>query len=392
MIPSGIQDCTNLLDTLLSVSVDEARVREANELRRSLAGRTDIVLFGSGNLGRKLLPILQQHGLNVVAFADSSEQKWETFVEGVPVISPSAAAAKFGKTAGFVVTIWAPAHSFRSTRSRLEQLGCDIVLPFALVFWAYPEALPHYQFEQPSKLLAQADSIRKAYAFFAHDVVSVRHYLGHLAWRLTMNYDALPDVSPSDQYVVDNLIPAHDDIVFIDGGAFDGDTVRRILDSRFNNFRCYLAFEPDPCNFKRLHDFWLSLPEALQQRIELRQEALFSREGVVRFDAAAATRAMISAEGGVEVAAATIDGLVSVGQHSFIKLDLEGAELDALKGGESSIAKDSPDLAVCVYHHPADLWSLPLWIAQTNASYRFYLRSHDEDGLETVCYATARQS
>lgn len=391
MIPSDIRDCAALLDALLSEGIDAARARETATLPTALAGKRDVVLFGSGNLGRKLLPTLQAHGLNVVAYADNARQKWGTSVEGVPVLSPADAAARFGQGAAFIVTIWAPLHSFPATRAMLAQLGASIVLPFPVVFWAYPEALPHYQFERPSWILAQADAIRAAYRLFEHDEISRRQFLGHLQWRLTLDYDALPTASPADQYIVDNVIPAHDDLVFVDGGAFDGDTLRRILDSRFGNFRHYFAFEPDPDNFIRLENCWRSLPEHVRQRVELRREALFSAEGTTRFDAAAATRAMIAADGGVEVATAALDRLLDGKRQNFIKLDLEGAELDALEGGKHHIATASPDLAVCIYHRPEDLWHLPLWIARTNPSYSFHLRTHDEAGLEIVCYATVRQ-
>jgi len=63
-------------------------------------------------------------------------------------------------------------------------------------------------------------------------------------------------------------------------------------------------------------------------------------------------------------------------QVTYIKLDIEGAEMEALIGMKETIAKYKPKLAVCLYHKPADLWELPLFIHQLNPDYKLYIRQH----------------
>ena len=72
---------------------------------------------------------------------------------------------------------------------------------------------------------------------------------------------------------------------------------------------------------------------------------------------------------------------------TFIKMDIEGAELNALYGSKEIIKKYVPKLAVCVYHKTEHLWEIPFFIKSLNPNYKIYLRHHSLDEHETVCYA-----
>lgn len=75
---------------------------------------------------------------------------------------------------------------------------------------------------------------------------------------------------------------------------------------------------------------------------------------------------------------------------SFIKMDIEGSELETLKGAENTILKNMPILAICVYHKPEDLITIPQYISSLQTStqkYSFYLRHHSYMLTETVLYA-----
>ncbi len=377
----------SILDDLLAEPSATAKNRESIALEKGIHGSGGIVLFGSGHLGRKIARVLIAAGRPVQAFADNAKARWGISVEGIPILSPQDAAELHGDESTFIVSIWAPRHRFLSTKSQLTALGCRTVLPFMPVFWAYPDALPHYQFERPSVLLNKADQIRKAFDLW-NDETSRRQYLSHISWRLRLDFEGLPDPSPEDQYFVDGLLPVRERLTFVDGGAFDGDTLRRMLACRGDNFERYLAFEPDPGNFSCLRKYWETLPVNIKERIDLISAAISDKNGKAAFDAAGATRAALSTTGDSMVRTVALDTFLSKGRPCYIKLDLEGAEREALEGAKGYIQKHAPDLAVCVYHRPADLWELPLLLSDWQPRYRFYLRTHDEDGLEIVAYAT----
>ncbi|MFH1618985.1 MAG: FkbM family methyltransferase [bacterium] len=68
-------------------------------------------------------------------------------------------------------------------------------------------------------------------------------------------------------------------------------------------------------------------------------------------------------------------------------MDIEGAELDALKGAAETIKKNRPKLAICIYHKPSDLFEIPLFIKSLVPEYRFYLRQHQPISCDLVLYA-----
>ena len=74
---------------------------------------------------------------------------------------------------------------------------------------------------------------------------------------------------------------------------------------------------------------------------------------------------------------------------TFIKMDIEGMEIDALRGAENLIRAHHPQLAICVYHDMSHIWRIPLLLREFYRGYRFYLRNYQYMGLETVVYAFA---
>ncbi len=72
---------------------------------------------------------------------------------------------------------------------------------------------------------------------------------------------------------------------------------------------------------------------------------------------------------------------------TFIKMDVEGAELDALHGAERIIREHKPKLAVCIYHKKEDLVDIPKYLIGLDVGYKFYVRNYSLCGVETVLYA-----
>ena len=82
--------------------------------------------------------------------------------------------------------------------------------------------------------------------------------------------------------------------------------------------------------------------------------------------------------------------LVGDGRPTFIKLDIEGFEIDALRGGRETIRRHGPVIAVCVYHFQDHLWKIPLLLREWRNDYALFLRPHNEEGWDLVCYAVPR--
>ena len=71
---------------------------------------------------------------------------------------------------------------------------------------------------------------------------------------------------------------------------------------------------------------------------------------------------------------------------TFIKLDVEGAEYEALLGAQNTIKKNRPKLAISIYHKPQDIFELPELIMSIRDDYRMYLRHYQLSPNETILY------
>ncbi|WP_207131900.1 FkbM family methyltransferase [Clostridium botulinum] len=83
----------------------------------------------------------------------------------------------------------------------------------------------------------------------------------------------------------------------------------------------------------------------------------------------------------------SIDEFLQGKEVTFIKMDIEGAELEALKGAENTIKRYKPKLAICTYHKPMDIVNIPIYLKSIVPEYNIYLRHYSYGPLDTVCYA-----
>jgi hypothetical protein len=101
----------------------------------------------------------------------------------------------------------------------------------------------------------------------------------------------------------------------------------------------------------------------------------------------------VSADAAGQVPAVALDDVLVGWRPTFIKMDIEGSEIEGLLGARGLIAAEAPSLAICVYHRPDHLWRIPLLLGgwPEMAGYRYFLRAHGFDGFDTVLYANPRE-
>jgi FkbM family methyltransferase len=305
------------------------------------------------------------------------------------VIRPQDVCSEFGAHAVFAVTIFNPAASFLRISRRLQQQTGARVVSFLSLAWQYPDSfLPHYQFELPQDVLENAGDIRRAFQVFADDE-SRRQFVGQLRFRLHLDYNALPRSSAGDYFPADVLPEFPSGTTFVDCGAFDGDTIKRLLEHQQGRFHKIFAFEPDEQNCRKLRDYVSSLATDVASRIHVYNAGVGSRRTKMKFDPTGNSSASFSAAGNVEVEVVPIQEIVAGDDATtlYIKFDVEGAEWEALKGTEELIRRKAPVLAVSIYHRPDDLWQLPLYLKSLKPRYSLFLRTQGEDGMDVVCYA-----
>lgn len=388
----GVEGLTPLL-----AEDGEAALERERELVRRVTGAAvpPLILFGAGGLGRCLRAALEESAAPPVAFADNEPRLWGTCVGGTPVLEPGEAARRYGADGLFVVSVWNPGHAFADTARQLAALGCREVVSWVRLAWGLEAAdvLPRYGADRPSRVLSAAGDVAKAASIWA-DRASSEEFVRQTRWRLSGDFADLAAPVP-DQYFPRDLLSPRAGEVFVDCGAFDGDTLRELV-GRCPEFGSADAFEPDPGNFAVLEKRAAALTAPGDGRVRLHLAATDRAGGTRRFAAAGAGGAFVPAPGDgaaergdtpdTTVACVRLDEALEGVPVSFIKMDVEGAEADTLRGAEGLLREHRPVLAVSCYHHQADLWELPALVAALTEDYRLHLRAHCPDGFDCVLY------
>ncbi|MGA3172244.1 MAG: FkbM family methyltransferase [Chthoniobacteraceae bacterium] len=371
------------LDTLLSADPAPAVQAIASDLHRRLdAVGGNLVLAGSGELGRATLKAVRQAGLNPVAFTDNNAEKSGTEVSGVPVMTPVEAVRRFQGTSLFAITVYTSG----SLWTQFRGLGVEPI-SFARLAWTFPASfMPYYSVDDPQIIPRNAVEIRRLFGFWTDDA-SRAEYLAQLQWRTTLDPEVLGgQCPPADTLFAPDLISLTDHESFVDCGAFDGDTLAQFLARTKGRFKSIAAFEPDALNFARLEKLAADLPGGQPATVHLFQNALGSAPGRTRFDFTGTVGSTLgSGEGWVEVV--TLDQTAGAFAPTFIKMDIEGSEPEAIRGASEIIRRHQPILAVCLYHATRHLWEIPLLIKDLLPAYRLYLRRYSNDCWEQICYA-----
>lgn len=193
-----------------------------------------------------------------------------------------------------------------------------------------------------------------------------------------------------DQYFQDQLIKLSNKEVFIDCGAYIGDTLKSFLEKTNTIFEEYYAFEPDKTNFEQLVDYVSTTPSHVQSRVRVFNAAITASSGFVSFNS---VESQISRQDPVSdnlVWGYSLSDIPFQVEPTFFKLDLEGGDLNALTGGIKKIIQWRPTLCVAIYHNPEDFLDIPLFLMGTLKNYDFYVRAHNRFGLDFVFYCVPR--
>ena len=181
------------------------------------------------------------------------------------------------------------------------------------------------------------------------------------------------------------MIPKKGD-VFCDIGAYDMWNTEQFI--RFCPEYGYVyAFEADPVSFEKCQE---NIIERELFHTEVFNLGIWSQESEISFESAPNGEyggSRISKQGTSVVKTVALDNFLSDKKIDIIKMDIEGAELEALKGAKDIIERQKPCLCLSVYHKKWDVLELPLYIKSLNPGYKFYMRHHTFGIWDTVLYA-----
>lgn len=188
-------------------------------------------------------------------------------------------------------------------------------------------------------------------------------------------------------YFDDKIMKPSADEIFVDIGAYDMGNTIDFIKWCGNNYRKIIAFEADAHSY----DICKKVVQSLKS-VELHNYAVYSADTCLSFLSAPDGEyggSRIDGEGSDKVKAVTLDRFLGKDiPVSILKMDIEGAEKDALIGAENIIRQHKPRIVISAYHKLDDVVELPLLIKDLNPKYsEFYLRHHTCGIWDTVLYA-----
>jgi FkbM family methyltransferase len=324
-----------------------------------------VLMFGAGNASREMARYLRDQGLTIAAYLDNDPAREGSRHDGVEVMGPGAVHHPDLRCLPIVVSTEAQAAVGR-------QLLDDLGVPLARVFSQVSNMLRgHYR----TSLLREHRADLEWLLGRVADQESRDYLAALIRVRWTMDpSQSRRNARVSGQYLYNHPDTApHPGDLIVDCGAYTGDTARDFLE-RLAGKASIHALEPFPANFARLEALAASLPPGTVVPMRV---AAGAAKGMATLTAPGEEASMYprlgtGEPGGIGVSVERLDDLFAGTRVNYVKMDIEGAEVDALRGAASLIARDKPTMVIASYHRPEDLWEIPRLVEAIDPGFRLY--------------------
>ena len=221
------------------------------------------------------------------------------------------------------------------------------------------------EFFEPEQLVINRAEIEKAYNLMS-DTQSKKVFENTIKFKMTGEIDLLKEIETPRSEIFQNLLKLERDENFLDLGAYDGDTVREFQSLTQNCYSSIVALEPDRKNFKKLVN--------KTQNTRIINKGVYAFDGSLSFSTEGSRNSSITKNGKNTINVTTIDTLCRSWIPTYIKMDVEGSEEQALMGGRIIINAAKPKMIISAYHKNCDYFKLINLIHSINPTYKIYLR------------------
>lgn len=347
-------------------------------------GRKSLYIWGAGEFGQQLYEtFLVKTEIVVQAFCDNDSNKWGTkLCLNTPCISPADLLERYQK---------APCHIVIASNYYAQEILAQCIH----LGISQDDISISSQFHR-SWFVNYCCAVKDG---FLDQYISGINWLLHrvedehskevciqLAYRRLIDYRLNIPKDETEHFIPE--LPIRKNEIFVDAGAFTGDTLQAFVKMMAHHLSAentiqYHALECSPKNYFKLTETCKKLENIF---IKLYNSALWDEDTTLCFHENGES-SVVSENGNINVHAHKLDSLLWDTPVSWIKMDVEGAEIKALHGCEQLIRKNKPRLSICVYHNPLDLIEIPQYIHSLNPNYKMLLRHHSAYDHETVLYA-----
>lgn len=336
-----------------------------------LMGRT-IIVFGAGSLGHEVYTNLLKANIKIDYFCSSLNGGYTDKKTDIKVIKQEELVNH--RDAIIIMAIGDAA---------TKQEKMELVVEICSMGFKEEQILNHSLFDQKesiSNILRYKDEFIKAYQLL-EDESSKKIYVKKLDY--LVKYIAVDFQSDKEMYLDDEIIQLGKNERIIDAGAFIGDTAEQFLNRTGDSSLIY-SFEPDEHNYSELE----KRVEGLNQ-VEIIKKGLWSGSTVLYFSDDQNGSSHIENDGKIKIETIDLDSFCEENniKPTFIKMDIEGAECEAIRGAKNTIVNYKPQMSICLYHKLEDMFMIPIMIKELDKSYKLYVRHYSDYHTDTVLYA-----
>jgi len=349
-----------------------------------------IFVYGTGTFAQEVQSELRAKGHLVTGFIEHRQIN-KTHLNGLPIYTPDQAALVKHSYQSVVVL---GLHSFQANTSviieNLRSVGLNqTVTPVDLYDLLGTELGVRYWLVNRQYYFTRFSFIQKV-AELLSDPTSSSILQSVIEFRLTGDVTKLPLPDFTNQYHPADLLDWKGPLRFVDCGAFTGDTIDSFLKSDIS-FESVAAFEPDQANYYKLASFVVENKRAIPEAC-LFPCGVYSTSKQLSFQLGQGMASNISDQGMTIIQCVALDDAIPTFAPNYIKMDIEGAEYDAILGARQLISNHTPLIAVSLYHRPEHLWQLPILIESlTPERYNFHMRLHAYNDFDLVLYAIPKE-
>jgi FkbM family methyltransferase len=372
------------LDAVLSLwvtnflEVENQLKNQVSKFENKIKERGGIYIFGAGTIGRQVFQDAIDNQIEVLGFLDNKPSMIGATFLGRPILGINSLDPQ-----NDVVVVAVGKHS-EIIRSQIKEAGFRVGINLSEFFYSLASSI------QPEKNYL-SDLKKNRFEWLKLGIILVdkksRQVLESIVnHRLTLDtaYLAALNDKSAKQWFDPEIISPNPEAIFVDCGAYDGDTAEDFYHFNGNSAKKIYAFEIDP-----------EIASRASKRLEFIEQACVFSQGVadkaktMYFHRTGITHGNVSnalTEEAEVVSLVAIDELIK-DKVTYLKFDVEGAESSALIGAQQQIRENIPIIGIAVYHKASDIWSLPNQISSIKKSYRFYLRHYTDVSFESVVYA-----
>ena len=317
-----------------------------------------ILLYGTGNGADKILDELTKREISVDGVFASDGFVRNRVFRGFQVLSYTTACEKFGDFISLVCF----GSSLAPVMDNIKKIASEGELYAPDVPVVDNDSIFDTEYVREHK-----EELFTAYNLLADDF-SKKVFENVVLYKLTGKLDYLFQIETPkiDTY---EMLGVNDSEVYADLGAYTGDTVKEFLEYA-NDYKGVIAAEPDVKNYKKL-----VLNTENLKNISCFNVCISKDNGKIPF-AMNSGRNSLAGKGETLVDAINIDTLLQNTGVSFIKMDIEGQEKNALLGGQKILSEQMPKLNIAAYHRNEDLFEIPILLNKINPNYKIYMRHH----------------